>query len=754
MMSNYNILNEFDKQITQPKGVRVELMSHQKTMIQKMLEIEESGEINVDIKTDKNIKLNGDVSIKNFKINTNVAILGDKVGAGKTLMISSLLSIRKNLKLKEINYGVSSNFVIKYKSEGLELKSNLVIIPHKLIPQWSENFSKNISNLSVFTISTNKDIDYLVKTVVLNDKNIRNESCFFQYEEIIPERINSYDVILIGETMYRRFYMTCKKYIWNRIIIDEADSIKLPKDMGCLYKFMWLVTGTPTGLFYTDKSFVTKIFNQNSQSEKLNDYFVFKNDEKFIEQSIVLPNPKRLKIKCITPRELDIIKDVIPPSVLQMINAGNSEQAIKALNCNVDTNENILQVVTKNILDSIKNKQIELEAEIRKVYHPSQQKEHESRIKFIENQINKLEEKYNDIKKKIYELNDSHCPVCMGEFTNPIITECCKSCFCFDCLAISLGELKSNKCPNCRQTISQSTIHVIADKSTIEEEQEKSKINANKYELKDKMDVLVDLIEAKPDGSFMVFANYAETFTKIEQRLKQLGITYHILKGVASVVAKNIDDFREKKVRVLMLNAQFFGAGMNLQMTTDLVIFHRFKQEMEEQIIGRAQRLGRKTALNVYYLLHENESNDIVNNFKFDDQGSVHYLDWLESNNSEITNLNKLVDADDEDNEIFTIKMLNSDEEEMYNNLNNFGNSNTNINSNNKTTRLKELEDLDEEYIECKGSTTTHIKDIEDPEEYINSVRKDIFIKPNNKSNNTNKQEDIEINFDEFDIIC
>ncbi len=85
------------------------------------------------------------------------------------------------------------------------------------------------------------------------------------------------------------------------------------------------------------------------------------------------------------------------------------------------------------------------------------------------------------------------------------------------------------------------------------------------------MDVLTDLIYNKPDGSFMIFANYAETFNKIELKLKELGITYHILKGIASVVKKNIDDFRDKRVRVLMLNAEFFGAGMNLQMTTDLV---------------------------------------------------------------------------------------------------------------------------------------------------------------------------------------
>ena len=57
-----------------------------------------------------------------------------------------------------------------------------------------------------------------------------------------------------------------------------------------------------------------------------------------------------------------------------MINAGNSDQAIKALNCNVDTNENILQVITKNLMDSIENKKIELEAEKKKHYPINLQK--------------------------------------------------------------------------------------------------------------------------------------------------------------------------------------------------------------------------------------------------------------------------------------------------------------------------------------------------------------------------------------------
>ena len=48
-----------------------------------------------------------------------------------------------------------------------------------------------------------------------------------------------------------------------------------------------------------------------------------------------------------------------------MINAGNSEEAIKALNCNIDTDDNIFQVITKNLVENINNKKIELEAENR-----------------------------------------------------------------------------------------------------------------------------------------------------------------------------------------------------------------------------------------------------------------------------------------------------------------------------------------------------------------------------------------------------
>lgn len=629
------ILTENDEQIIQPSTITIPLMTHQKTIIKKMLDVEESDEYNIKFKPDYFLEKK-----INAKLQTNIGILADRVGAGKTLSVISLISIRPTLKEKMTYFGGNKYIGLQVDFEKIQLKTNLIIVPHKLVPQWTIAFEK-AENLSVYSITTNNQIDKIIieKKVII--KNWMNEDVVRITEELNQKKINNYNVIIIGDTMYKRFYSCVTDYKWNRIFIDEADTVKLPRDMECYFNFLWLITGTPSALINKSNKLIKNICYDN-KTPHLIDYVTFKNDNQYIEQSIILPHPKRIQIFCLTPKELSIIKDLIPSSILQMINAGNSEEAIKMLNCNIDTDENILQVITKNLVDSIANKKIEFDAENKKHYQLGQKKDQEHKIKIIENSLKKLQEKYENIKQKIYELNNDFCPVCMSSFTNPVIVNCCKNCFCFDCLAVSLGELKNNICPFCRQGIAKTDIHLISNNNKLQNKTNNKK--SNKHDIKDKLDVLTDLITMKPNGSFMIFANFAETFTKIEKKLLELNISYHILKGQANTVQKHIEDFKNKKVRVLMLNAQFFGAGMNLQMTTDLIIYHRFTKEMEEQIIGRAQRLGRTTALNVYYLIHENESANIEDKFNFEDIKNIHYLDWIEQQDKKEkeTNINQV----------------------------------------------------------------------------------------------------------------
>jgi DNA-binding protein len=617
------LLTEDNEQINQPPYINIKLMNHQKTIIKRMLDLEIDRTIKIpelDIGTYYRSE-----KIKDAIIKTNIAILGDKVGAGKTLDIVSLISIKPVIEFRETQLMTGKYISLSGDREHTKINTNLVIVPHKLIPQWKTNFEK-ASNLKVLTITMNKQINELLLKKIIKVKSWNGAEVDRELWYLDTEKLKNVNVILVGDTMYKRIVEYSNYIIWNRCIIDEADTIKLCKMMeDCLnFNFLWLITGTPTGICRRSP-FYKEIFITSRHLEIK--HLIIKNDDKYIESSIILPDPNMICIRCLTPKELNIVKNFISPSILQMINAGNTDEAIKALNCNVDTNENIFQVITKNIVENIKNKKIEIDAEKMMVYN---KEEKDKKISFLENQLIKLETKYEDIKKSIYELNNDYCPVCLDAYTKPVLVSCCNKCFCFDCLAVSLGELHNNRCPHCRQNISSNDLHIIS-----ENESKKSKQNAN--ELKDKLDVLIDIIQKKKDGSFLLFANYTETFSKIEKKFVDVGITYHILKGQSSSISKHINDYENKKVQVIMLNAQYFGAGMNLQTTTDLIIYHRFSNEMEEQIIGRAQRYGRKGTLNVYYLLHDNENNSIKANFKFNNITDVNYEDFiLQNNNSNI----------------------------------------------------------------------------------------------------------------------
>jgi hypothetical protein len=107
MDSFYTILSEEDDKISQPETIKIPLMNHQKTMISKMIDIETNGKIiKKDIVNLHRMSLSSFTGkIKSSEINTNIGILGDKVGAGKTLMIISLISQNKELKDRDLEIG-------------------------------------------------------------------------------------------------------------------------------------------------------------------------------------------------------------------------------------------------------------------------------------------------------------------------------------------------------------------------------------------------------------------------------------------------------------------------------------------------------------------------------------------------------------------------------------------------------------------------------------------------------------------------
>ena len=68
-----------------------------------------------------------------------------------------------------------------------------------------------------------------------------------------------------------------------------------------------------------------------------------------------------------------------------------------------------------------------------------------------------------------------------------------------------------------------------------------------------------------------------------------------------------LKSFQAGEIRCLFLNSVHAGAGLTITAATHVVLLHSMQLEEEKQILGRAYRLGRKEALNVYKLVHPDE---------------------------------------------------------------------------------------------------------------------------------------------------
>ena len=77
-----------------------------------------------------------------------------------------------------------------------------------------------------------------------------------------------------------------------------------------------------------------------------------------------------------------------------------------------------------------------------------------------------------------------------------------------------------------------------------------------------------------------------------------------------NTINKKVSEYKKTgdgAIDCLLLNAEYCASGLNLENTTDIVITHKMSSEKTTQIIGRGQRPGRTSVLNVWKLCYENE---------------------------------------------------------------------------------------------------------------------------------------------------
>ena len=332
--------------------------------------------------------------------------------------------------------------------------------------------------------------------------------------------------------------------------------------------------------------------------------FTFKNPDEFIQESLenLIPDYSDYKIECYTPVELRVLRGVISNEIIQMINGGDIRGATTSLGCKMDTRENLLKNFTETLEKKLERKEglaKTSENKIRRGALETQEELDEEKLylQTLGQEISSIKTKLKSIEDKINNAENEVCPVCYDNTSNPTIVPCCKNIFCLGC--ITTWNKTKRSCPMCRENLDITDFNVLGDEMVREE-----------TKLKTKMEELKILLREKTGGKVLIFSEFDNSFGDIVNFLNEDEIDYNKLRGSSGRINSILKQFRQREDKqVLLLNAKQFGSGLNLQMTTDIVFFHRMSADMEKQVIGRGQRVGRTCPLKVHYLCYENEMN-------------------------------------------------------------------------------------------------------------------------------------------------
>ncbi len=599
-MYYYNdMLDEESPIIEQNEKIRLPLKKHQLAGVYKAYKMEQEEKIYHNDEINEN---------SYYEITTNIGIIGEKVGYGKTITAlaiiahspintlkinnSSLKSYNTQVKIKPTdvikNTAIISN-IQKYDIEIIRSKyinTTLVIVPRgPVYTQWVRSI-QNDSKLSVLLLD---DIRIIKKIEKPNDNNIERIKKYFE----------RFDLVLIKNTTLRKFmnYMEHDSFFikyWARVIVDEAHDILMSiGNISFLYK--WLISATYTNLLNIRYCVNANIYLIRELIKNELNHILIKSKDSFIKKSFDLPPIIEKTYKCKMLNRLSVIRPYLSRSQIERLNASDLLGIMREIGGNVATENGIIECFTNKLNKDLHNKKCEKNMV---QYMDLSDEEKEQKYESINRIISSLESKIEDLTVRISNINEKNCAICLDNLTNPLILNCTHS-YCATCIMMWIRTNK--KCPECRKEIDISDTTFITN-NTIISPIDKSKI-------KSKENTLIDIINNKQEGKFLIFSKIENGFSNIINNLNNHDISYTEIKGTTSCMNNILERFRKGEVKVILLNTNYAGSGIDISFATDVIIYHSMNNE-RTQAIGRAHRVGRTNPLYVHTLLYEEETQD------------------------------------------------------------------------------------------------------------------------------------------------
>jgi hypothetical protein len=553
-ISNINLLNDSDLKAKQPESLKISLKPHQLTALYKMQELEKTNQI--IFKYENNLK---------YVLDTNIGILGDEVGYGKTITALSILENQLNKDTISQYSQCTQNTILKIYSSIDYSNINLIIVPHNIFFQWEKSILE-YTTYEFYFISKKKDI-------VNYKSNLKNN-------------------ILISSTNLKNFIKEYKIQNINRLLIDEVDTINIPNMPHINSKFTWFITGTPKlnrVKYPRNTGFIKNIFLNFTDIEF--NLCVVKNNVEYIKKSFNIEDYEEKFYKCIPTFNTEGLKNIVSKTILEMINANNYSGAIELLGGNIDNQDDIIDLVSFDIKKKINNKEKKI------IYINSlhiSDIEKKEKINTINKELESLNIQLESIKERLSNIDKDNCSICLDKFNDPVTLECTHT-FCSFCFLQCIAHSIHNRCPTCRKPINLDKILKLNN-------------NPKNKNILTKNKTIIKILEENKGKKFIIFSNYYNSFMLLKDEINQkLEMSFRILKGNSVSIANYIELFNNGKIDILFLNSKDSGAGIDLSNATDLILYHKLSSLDEKQVVGRAQRIGRKNILTVHKLFNINE---------------------------------------------------------------------------------------------------------------------------------------------------
>jgi superfamily II DNA or RNA helicase len=537
--------------VKQPKNYKTNLYRHQLASIYNMEKLEREQKIQ---------------DSENKFRDTNVGLLGDETGYGKTISMIGLICRNKrewDLNSQYTFENISSYSGGRIKTHTIKkygkMKTTLILMSKSIVNQWKTELMK--TTLNIITIVTNKDIE---------------------------KDASEYDVVIITPNLFNKYVSKYNNIAWKRFIFDEPGHIKVPRMSSVIAGFYWLITATPQSIYTQHKlcrsSFMIELMCINNwySFDTFFDGMIIKNNINFIKESYQMPPTQFIYHECYQPL-CNVINGFVSREIQTMIEAGNIEGVILSLGGG--KTQNVVELVKRKKLEELE----EIEAKIR-IYTI---REDTTRIEEWTTRKNHVTLQLDEITSRFEHMLQSDCAICSCELKSPVLEPKCQNLFCGECLFKWLKN--SHTCPLCRSDINtKDLIYVDTGKKKHEE--------CNIIKKMTKLEKILSLIKEKPDGKFLIFSLYDNSFNSISAMLNENNISNSQIKGNIKKIEDTIEDFKKGKLKVIFINTIFNGSGLNLQETTDIILLHNMSEYDLNQIVGRANRIGRSLPLTVHCL--------------------------------------------------------------------------------------------------------------------------------------------------------